>query len=224
MKKSELKQLIREVVREVYSQQDEGFGDIRDKIGDFLADPTGRKQKAWDAARREEEKPKNEKFKKFKDTIQHNLKSIPKYVEAFTAKAREAAEKVQNERPPRSSGPQYHQGNGYYSRDAGQDYEYWEKRDDREEKAADTRFKIGLASLQRRYENIKQFIDYIQGQFKTDIEKLEQLDSYDSVEEFILSYGENFNKKIDRIEEFCSEYTITRIGYENEFKKINNIL
>jgi len=222
MKKSELKQLIREVVREVYSQQDEG---LVDKIGDFLTDPTGRKRKAADAESREEEKSKNEKFKQFKDTIQHNLKSIPKYVEAFTAKAREVYKDAEEarERGHGRSGPQYHQGNGYYSRDAGQDYEYWEKRtkeQDAAQKDSYDNWRRNLKSIEQKYEDIKKFIDYIQGQFRTGIKELEQYDSYDSAKNMFANSEEYTNDRIDRIEEFRSEYSIRPIGYENEFKKL----
>ena len=36
-------------------------------------------------------------------------------------------------------------------------------------------------------ENIKKFIDYIQGQFKTDIKELEQYDSYDSAKNYMFA-------------------------------------
>jgi len=222
MKKSELKQLIREVVQEVYSQQDEG---LVDKIGDFLVDPTGRKRKAADLENRREKESKNTSFKRLKNAVQHNLKSIPKYVEAFTAKAREVYRDVQSAKDGGYTrfGPQHAQGNDHFSNHANSDYEYWEKRkpEDREatQRSHDA-WRDSVASLQKKYEDINKFIDYIQEQFKDDMKELEKLHSYDSAHWEILNNGKYINEKIDRIQKFCDD---NRIYVSDGFKNINEI-
>jgi cell division protein FtsB len=80
MKKSELKQLIREVVEEVYSQKNEG---LRDKIGDFLEDPFGKKRKEY------------EKLKATQEPIkQNNLKFFQACLEIINEKAKELRDKA----------------------------------------------------------------------------------------------------------------------------------
>jgi hypothetical protein len=222
MKKSELKQLIREVVQEVYSQQDEG---LVDKIGDFLTDPTGRKRKAADAESGKEEESKNVRLKQLKNAVQHNLKSIPKYVEAFTAKAREVYRDVQSAKDGGYTrfGPQHAQGNDYFSNHAGADYEYWEKRkpeDTETTQRSHDAWRDNVASLQKKYEDIKHFIDYIPGGFKDAMKELD-LKTYYSAKNSILFLGEDINEKIDRIDKFCRDYNIYMS--QDRFTKIKDI-
>lgn len=78
MKKSELKRLIKEVVEEVYSQQDEG-------IMDFLKDPTGKKRARAKAEkeREEEETRSNKRNATNKEIHQKNIKRLASMVEGM---------------------------------------------------------------------------------------------------------------------------------------------
>lgn len=149
MKRSELKQLIREVVEEVYSQQDEG---LRDKIGDFLADPFGKDKRAREKSKAENEPIKENNLKFF----QGCLEIVNKKIKDLKDKAHDLGQKL-NSLPHPSPEKWHNSTSDEWDRELGQyvpTKSRWKSGGDMH---ADTR-----KDLNSKYSEIKQQYDELQ--------------------------------------------------------------